>query len=115
MMFMYIIQRAASFGVGRKNQIFKLGELAGAWSDLIDESADKTPDVIQAFQKRVAARKMPDVRYKTVNLATQGWRGRQKTYYFARRLPAPPWLCTLALMEGICMYPGNSSCVQYGT
>ncbi len=83
-MFMYIIQRAASFGVGRKNYIFKLGELTGAWSDLIDESADKTPDVIQAFQKRVAVRKMPDVRYKTVNLTTQGWRGRQRTYYFAQ-------------------------------
>lgn len=83
-MFVYLIQRAASFGGDRKKYIFKLGELVGAWSKIIDGAAAKTPDVIQAFQRRVAARKMPDVRYKTVNLTTQGWYKRQRTYYFAQ-------------------------------
>jgi len=57
-----------------------LGERLDGWADLIEDVAERAPEVIQAFQERVSVRRMPNVQHESSALATGGLTGKQRPY-----------------------------------
>jgi hypothetical protein len=65
---------------GRQRGLSWLGERLDGWADLIEDAADRAPEVIQAFQERTTARQMPNVQEESSTLTTGGLTGKQRPY-----------------------------------
>jgi hypothetical protein len=72
-------------GVGaRSSSVLKEGDRIDGWASLVDGMADKAPQVIEEFQRRIAARNLPRVRSEPTDLKESGVMGEQRRFQMIR-------------------------------